>query len=119
MADDAGQSKRGDKRDTFFLSGTVTFGDQQTMITRVRNLSTGGMMIDAPFEMVPGTRLTVELRGVGLIEGRVAWASAGKAGVAFDEDIDPRLARTPPSAKSRVPEYLKSMPGRRPGLAVR
>jgi hypothetical protein len=47
----------------------------------------------APIER--GTVLQVEVRGVGWVSGRIAWATDGRVGVAFDNEIDPLLARKP------------------------
>lgn len=118
--EDGADGKRQEKRDSLFLSATIVIRDAPTLVTRVRNLSAGGMMIDAPNEMIVDTRLSAEIRGLGEIAGRVAWHTAGRAGVAFDEEIDPKLARSGGTAvKVSKPEFLKPVGGRRPGLAVR
>lgn len=115
------QGKRQDKRDSLFLSASVTIGGEQPFTTRVRNLSVGGMMIDVATDLEPGTRVTAELRGIGEIGGRIAWSSPGRAGVAFDTEIDPRLARATSSGpKTVAPDYLRNMGRqRRSGLAIR
>ncbi|MNC96807.1 hypothetical protein D3C83_142760 [compost metagenome] len=41
--------------------------------------------------------VTVELRNVGRVEGSVAWVQDNRFGVAFVEEIDPKLARAPVS----------------------
>ena len=113
------QGQRNEKRDSLFLSATVTIDGSEPFATRVRNLSAGGMMIDVAHDPVVGTPLVADVRGIGEIKGRIAWASPGRAGVAFAEEIDPRLARAKPSAKLDLPEYLKAPVGRRTGLAIR
>ena len=107
-----------------FLSTEIMVeGARKPVSVRVRNLSPGGMMIDAPSALAVDTRLSAEIRGLGEIAGRIAWHTAGRAGVAFDEEIDPKLARsgvvTPASGKQATPEFLKPVSGRRPGLSVR
>ena len=117
---DAVDGKRQEKRDSLFLSANIVMRDLPPLITRVRNLSAGGMMIDAPNELTVDTRLSADIRGLGEIAGRVAWHTAGRAGVAFDEEIDPKLARSGPAAvKAPTPQFLQPAGGRRPGLAVR
>ena len=116
---DSEQGQRQEKRDSLFLSATITITGGKAFTTRVRNLSAGGMMIDVTTDSVPGTTLVAEVRGIGEIEGRIAWSSPGRAGVAFNEEIDPRLARTGPGTKVDLPEFLKQPVGRRPGLAIR
>lgn len=113
------QGQRQEKRDSLFLSATVAIEGIKPFSTRVRNLSAGGMMIDVNSDLVTGTPVTAELRGIGEIAGRIAWSSPGRAGVAFVEEIDPRLARASSGPKVGLPEYLKSAPGRRPGLGIR
>jgi PilZ domain len=116
---DSKQGQRQEKRDSLFLSAVVKIDGGKPFSTRVRNLSAGGMMIDVANDPVPGTPLVAEVRGIGEIVGRIAWSSPGRAGVAFAEDIDPRLARAGTATKLEVPSYLKQAPGRRPGLAIR
>lgn len=113
------QGQRQEKRDSLFLSATVAIEGIKPFSTRVRNLSAGGMMIDVTSDLVTGTPLVAEVRGIGEIAGRIAWSSPGRAGVAFVEEIDPRLARASSGPKAGLPEYLKSVPGRRPGLGIR
>ena len=119
MMAESEQGKRQEKRDSLFLSATVTIEGSKPFTTRVRNLSAGGMMIDVANDPVTGTPLIAEVRGIGEIAGRIAWSSPGRAGVAFTNEIDPRLARAGLAPKVGLPEYLKSVPGRRPGLAIR
>lgn len=119
MTDEQEQGKRQEKRDSLFLSATVRIADGDPFITRVRNLSAGGMMIDAATDVLNGTRVAAEIRGIGKVGGRIAWSSPGRAGVAFDIEVDPRLARANPGKKSVLPEYLRYTPSRRSGLAIR
>jgi hypothetical protein len=119
MTDEQEQGKRQEKRDSLFLSATVRIADGDPFVTRVRNLSAGGMMIDAATDLATGTRVLAEIRGIGKVGGRIAWSSPGRAGVAFDIDIDPRLARANTSKESALPDYLKYTPSRRTGLAIR
>ena len=113
------QGQRHEKRDSLFLSATVTIEGCRPFSTRVRNLSAGGMMIDVANDPVVGTPLVADVRGIGEIKGRIAWASPGRAGVAFAEEIDPRLARAKSSGKLELPDYLKAPVGRRTGLSIR
>ena len=121
MTQDDEQGHRQEKRDSLYLNADVAIDGGAPFSTRVRNLSAGGMMIDVTRDQVPGTPLVAELRGIGEITGRIAWSSPGRAGVAFNEEIDPRLARKSSAGNRRdlLPEFLKSPPGRRPGFAVR
>ncbi|MES2753463.1 MAG: PilZ domain-containing protein [Pseudomonadota bacterium] len=97
-ADDAAH-QRGEVRDSLFLAAHLTVSGEATEQVRVRNLSAGGMMAEyaAPVEI--GTKVAVELRGIGAIAGRIAWATDGRIGIAFDQHIDPMRARKPVAAK--------------------
>ena len=104
-------------RDSLFLLTTITTTDGASLgKARVRNLSAVGLMADCERQIASGTRITVELRGVGLVTGRVAWAKADKIGVAFDEPIDPQLARKPVGTNrsdAQLPDYLRPLTKRR------
>ena len=120
MTIDEDHSQRQEKRDSLFLSATVRLDGVAPIVTRVRNLSAGGMMIDAENGLAIDHRLVAEIRGIGEVHGRIAWCAAGRAGVAFDAEVDPRLARAPVAvAAAPVPEFLKPPRTRRPGLAIR
>ena len=83
-------------RDSMFLQALMRgVGCEATAIGRVRNLSSGGMMVEAALTPIRGDRYVVELRGVGAVDARVAWVADGRIGFAFDRPIDPRAARRP------------------------
>lgn len=85
-------------RDSMFLQATLRPVDGISagpFSVRVRNLSAGGMMAEADVQPVVGDEMTVELRNIGQVGGRVAWVRAPRFGVTFDTPIDPKLARKP------------------------
>jgi hypothetical protein len=99
-ADDAA-AQRIDTRDSLLLVARFRIaGSSEIVQVRVRNLSAGGLMADVPKPIDIGTMVEVEVRGVGWINGRIAWIAAGRAGVAFDHLIDPQAARKPVMASS-------------------
>lgn len=104
-------------RDSLFLLTTITTAQGVNLgKARVRNLSAVGLMADCERPIASGERIIVELRGVGLVAGRVAWAKADKIGVAFDESIDPQLARKPVGvnrSETQLPDYLRPLIQRR------
>lgn len=55
---------------------------------RVRNMSSGGLMLAVDVPVTMGERLEVALSDRILVRGRVAWAKDGRCGVAFDEEVD-------------------------------
>ena len=92
-------------------------GTEQTV--KVRNLSPGGMMAESPSGFVRGDPIEVDLRGVGVVPGRIAWTASGRIGVQFDRQIDHRLARvtgpSPDQAAIKLvsPPKAATRPGRR------
>lgn len=60
---------------------------------KMRNLSAGGMMAEGPLRVVRGMVVWVNLRNIGWVEGTVAWVQSSRFGIAFREEIDPKLAR--------------------------
>jgi hypothetical protein len=55
----------------------------------------------------------VEVRGVGWVSGRIAWATDGRVGIAFDTPIDPLLARKPVGGGTQTPTFVKPIFTRR------
>jgi hypothetical protein len=102
--DDAEATREGPRgRDSLFLMARLRVdGIDEEMSVRVRNLSPGGLMAELPLPIAPESAVKVEVRGIGWVKGRVAWQTEGRAGIAFDREIDPQRARkpigTPPAA---------------------
>lgn len=57
-------------------------------LARVRNISTGGMMLECSMALTAGEAVRIELRSARTVEGQVAWASPPHAGIAFDTPVD-------------------------------
>jgi hypothetical protein len=112
------ESQRRDQRDSLFVLARIKPEGQagEGVSVRVRNVSSGGLMADAPDDYRPGMRIQVVLENIGDVAGSVAWAEAGRIGVAFDHPIDKSLAR---KTKSSKPDELfrpTAQNYRRPGL---
>lgn len=89
-------SQRAWARDSLFLTAQLTFAGELTVReVRVRNLSEGGLMVDCARVKDPGTAVTLTMRGIGKVGGKVAWCTEGRIGIALDAPIDPKLARKP------------------------
>lgn len=97
-ADDADR-QRHEARDSLFLIAKLAVAGMPGEQVRVRNLSAGGLMAEYPAPVATGTIVTIDLRGVGCISGRVAWVMDGRLGIAFDRQIDPLMARKPVTTK--------------------
>jgi PilZ domain len=107
-------------RDSIFLGATIWFapGGPKHAV-RVRNISSGGMMIDFPQSRPQGSSVWAEIKNVGEVAGCVAWSTGNRLGIRFANEIDPDAARVKP-AVSTTPEYKRPfVPDRRPGLAIR
>ena len=87
---------RGRSRDSLFLLAQFRAeGSPAVSDVRVRNLSAGGLMAELETAPADGTAVEIMVRGIGWIRGRIAWYAEGRAGIAFDQPIDPLLARKP------------------------
>ncbi len=105
----SGQPKRELDRDSLFLKAALKFVDGDDCgEVRIRNLSAGGLMAEAPVRTKRGDKVELEMRNIGKVTGYVAWVAQGRFGVAFDFPIDPKLARKPVGqTKLELPSYLR------------
>lgn len=67
--------------------------DAEIYAIRIRDLSAGGMRAQFSGRPLGRTKVAVEIRNLGWVEGRVAWQNADTIGVRFDKPIDPEKAR--------------------------
>lgn len=99
---------RGLSRDSLFLVAQISVSGKPSVQVKVRNLSDSGMMGEGNVTVSPTTRVTVELRNIGGVEGTVAWVEGSRFGVRFDNDVDSKLARVPLlSGQERAPSYTR------------
>jgi hypothetical protein len=96
-ADAQFESMRSEPRDSMFLMATVRRAGSADVQVKVRNLSAGGMMAESPVSFSRGDVIEADLRGIGVVTGKIAWTAGGRVGVQFDTQVDPRLARKPVS----------------------
>lgn len=89
------ESLRSEPRDSMFLMAAMRRAGGSEVMVKVRNLSPGGMMAESPVNFSRGELVETELRGIGVVAGKVAWNAGGRVGVQFDSPVDPRLARKP------------------------
>ena len=91
-------------RDSLFLLAQVRIDGQDNPVrVKVRNLSAGGMMAEGNAHVVRGAHVGIELRNIGWISGSVAWTQGDRFGIAFAEEIDPKLARAPAGSGAKHP----------------
>ena len=83
-AADGAESGRVRKRDSLFMSARLTIDPHLAVRdVRVRNLSAGGLMAEYERPVATGTPVTLEMRGLGELTGRVAWCTDGRLGIAL------------------------------------
>jgi hypothetical protein len=83
-------------RDSLLLLAQVRVdGSDADYAVKVRNLSAGGMMAEGSVPVARGSLVSVALRNIGWVDGTVAWKQDDRFGIAFVEEIDPKLARAP------------------------
>lgn len=110
-------AKEARDRDSLFLLAEITFDDTgEAHKVKVRNLSPGGMMIESDLEVVQGQTLVAVLRNIGAVRGQIAWARSHRFGVAFDREINPKLARKPVGGGTETPRYLRTTLGTSPSF---
>jgi hypothetical protein len=99
-----GSENRQIARDSLFVMADLRLhGTEDEHRIKVRNLSAGGMMGEGPVRVMRGAQVEINIRNIGWVEGSVAWVQDDRFGVAFREEIDPKVARAPVAA---VPTHL-------------
>ncbi|WP_221215052.1 PilZ domain-containing protein [Sphingomonas desiccabilis] len=103
-----GRHKRAQDRDSLLLTATLRrVGRGDPVPVRIRNLSAGGLMAEHGPVLPVGAEVEIDLRGVGLVRGVVAWSTEGRVGIAFVEEIDPKAARKPVAVRTPEAKPLK------------
>jgi len=100
------ESQRERKRDSLFMGAKISIVNSAIAVpTVIRNLSVGGVMIDCSIGLRKGARVNLNLRNIGNVAGCVTWVRDGRAGVMFDDPIDPDDVRSSiKKPKVRTPE---------------
>lgn len=97
------QSDDDRRRDSLLLLAEISANGEQ-WVAKIRNISVGGLMAEPCGDLDQGARVAIELPNLGTVEGKVAWVSAPRFGVVFDEQVDPRAVRgSVPSVSTAVP----------------
>jgi len=96
-------------RDSLFVMADLRLdGSDGEQRVRVRNLSSGGLMAESGLHVVRGQLLWLHIRNIGWVEGTVAWVQDNRFGVAFREEIDPKVARAPLSTDGEhTPRFVR------------
>lgn len=111
------ESKESRARDSLFLLADMMLaGSDEQHKVKVRNLSPGGMMVESNLDVTQGQHVVAVLRNIGAVRGQIAWVRSAKFGVAFDREINPKLARQPVGGNGDVPRYLRTIMGANPSF---
>jgi PilZ domain len=107
----AGSPARDADRDSLLLKAVLRFESiKDDNEVRIRNLSAGGLMAEAPLRVARGEKVEINLRNVGWISGTIAWVAEGRLGIAFDHAIDPKIVRKPVGqSNADIPLYLQKI----------
>ena len=100
-------------RNSLFMMAVLRFPSSGTQgEVRVRNVSSGGLMAEAPVQAIRGEPVEVNLKNLGWVTGKVAWIAESRCGIAFDYPIDPKAARQQIGGNSNdenIPPYLRKL----------
>ncbi len=89
---DRGDTRQFSRQDLVFTTLLKVEGDAWAAYrVKARNLSTRGMMAEGDVQIAPGSLVSVELPGLGWVDGAVAWKQDNRFGVGFARDIDVEL----------------------------
>lgn len=77
-----------DRTTTLFQVARLLAEDGAQHLCLIRNIGSGGMMIEIYAPLDPGIRVRIEPKVCDPIAGTVRWAQARQAGIAFDDPID-------------------------------
>ncbi len=88
------ESNRQKPRESIFFAASLLFSRTgEEVSARVRNISSGGMMVDCSVKSNIGDEVVADIKNIGKVTGRVAWSVLPRMGIAFDREIDPTKAR--------------------------
>ncbi|WNO52571.1 PilZ domain-containing protein [Stakelama saccharophila] len=97
-------TQRSESRDSLFLTARFRYSATvEPVRVRIRNLSSGGLMVEYGGNIAIGSPVEVEVRGIGWVAGHVAWCAEQRVGVAFDQEVDPKRARRPVGTGAKNP----------------
>jgi hypothetical protein len=69
------------------------------------------MMGEGPVRVARGDRVEISIRNIGWVEGSIAWVQEDRFGVAFRDEIDPKVARAQVTKANPVLPQHRLTPG--------
>lgn len=95
-------------RDSLFVMAELRLeGVDDVQRVKVRNLSSGGLMAEGATGIARGQLVSIQVRNVGWVEGSIAWVQGVRCGIAFREEIDPRVARMTLGSGEAPPRFTR------------
>jgi hypothetical protein len=100
-------------RHRLIRNGTLHW-EGRSLPVRLRNISTGGAMVECDKPIAPDTAVRLDLAEGGILEAQVRWCQRGQVGLQFGHEFELRkLARPRRGAgglKMLTPQYLEPEP---------
>jgi hypothetical protein len=62
--------------------------DQGAQLCLIRDISSGGLRVDLPYNLASGTKASIELNTGRRLQGTIIWYRDEQAGMEFDEPVD-------------------------------
>ena len=96
---------REERHVSLYRVGALTVAGRRELCV-VRNVSTGGLMLNSYSYIEPGARIAVEFKQGESVQGMVAWSNGSHVGMRFDEPIDVAAilaAASPAGQRPRMP----------------
>lgn len=116
-----GADRRTAARVCMLLLATIKYDDMLPSATsRVLDLSSGGIRTTLPVPLERGHPVSVTMKGVGEVRGRIAWTHGSEVGIKFDQRISTAVvvqALTGLPAATHIDFPKKAAP--RPGFKIR
>jgi hypothetical protein len=97
--------EREERHVSLYRVGAITVAGRCELCV-VRNVSSGGLMLNSYSYIEPGARIAVEFKQGEAVEGVVAWSNGNNVGMRFDEPIDVTVilaATSPQGRRPRMP----------------
>lgn len=84
----------------------VPEGEESPVSARVCNISAGGLMAIVPPHVSLRGEVSIMIRYVGKLTGRIVWAQKDRVGIRFDTDIDPVALLAERAERAAAPSLL-------------
>lgn len=96
-----------EKRYAVVLSAQIVPENEDAPVSvRVCNISAGGLMAIVPPNAFLSGQVSVLIRHVGRLFGRIAWAQKDRIGIRFDAEIDPVTILAQRAERAAAPSIL-------------